>query len=95
MNNFCGLGATGKDHPGEQFPSINRGLRAQMQHLKVYASKEPLKTKVTDPRYNLVVERDWRGAAPDIYGLTKKWASDPQYGNKIYAILQSLYEYAF
>lgn len=41
--NFCGLGATGGGAAGQAFGSVRLGVRAQVQHLKAYASQEDLK----------------------------------------------------
>ncbi|GHV25783.1 hypothetical protein FACS189498_4220 [Spirochaetia bacterium] len=43
MYNFCGLGAIGPEQPGEIFPDPRTGVRAHIQHLKAYASEDPLK----------------------------------------------------
>lgn len=40
--NFAGIGATGAVS-GASFPNVRTGIRAQVQHLKAYASKETLK----------------------------------------------------
>ena len=37
--NFAGLGATGGSVAGAQFSNVAEGIRAQVQHLKAYASK--------------------------------------------------------
>ena len=68
--NFAGLGTTDAQHPGNSFPNARTGVRAQIQHLKAYASKEPLKQARVDIRFDLVE----RGCAPTIAGLTGKWA---------------------
>lgn len=68
--NFAGLGATGPGHPGNRFPNARTGIRAQIQHLKAYASKEPLKQACVDVRFDYVQ----RGCAPTIAGLSGKWA---------------------
>jgi hypothetical protein len=91
MNNFCGLGAMSPEQPGERFPSMQTGVRAHIQHLKGYASAEPLKNPLVDPRYKWVKY----GSAPTIYDLAGRWAADLEYGNKIFGILQRLYEYGF
>jgi hypothetical protein len=91
MNNFCGLGSIGPGQPGEKFPNPQTGVRAHIQHLKGYASTEPLNRPLVDPRYKWVKY----GTAPTIYDLTGKWATDTEYGNKIYRILERLYEYSF
>jgi hypothetical protein len=91
MNNFCGLCAIGPEQPGERVPNPQTGVRAHIQHLKGYASTEPLNSPLVDPRYKWVKY----GTAPTIHDLTGKWATDKEYGNKIYRILERLYEYHF
>ena len=68
QNNFCGLGATGNHEPGAKFPTPQIGARAHIQHLLAYASKEPPKVDIVDPRYVLV--RDFR---KDIFGKLTHW----------------------
>jgi hypothetical protein len=90
MNNFCGLGSIGPGQPGERFPNPQTGVRAHIQHLKGYATEEPLRQELVDPRYKWVK----KGSAPDIHGLTGKWAADPNYDGKISGILVRLYDMA-
>jgi hypothetical protein len=87
MNNFCGLGSTGPGHPGERFPSPQLGVRAQIQHLKGYATTDPLNLELVDPRYRYVRY----GSAPTIEGLAGTWAVDRLYAGKIADILRRLY----
>lgn len=68
QNNYCGLGATGGGRHGAAFSSPQIGARAHIQHIKVYASKEPPKTEIVDPRYELVKQ-----ARPDIFGNISTW----------------------
>jgi len=89
--NFCGLGAVGGGEPGLSFPEPRIGVRAQVQHLKAYASEEPLKGENVDPRFRFVR----RGSSPGIEGLAGTWAADRQYAVKINGILQRLYDFAF
>jgi hypothetical protein len=91
MNNFCGLGAIGPEQRGEWFPDPRTGVRAHIQHLKAYASDEPLKQPLVDPRYRWVRY----GSAPRIQGLAGTWAADKEYGNKIISLLERLYEEVF
>ena len=91
MNNFCGLGAIGGNRRGERFPDVRTGVRAHIQHLKAYASQSPLKGELVDPRYRWVRT----GSAPAIADLSGKWAADRDYGGKIGAILERLYDAAF
>ena len=90
QNNFGGLGSAGSDSQGASFPSARIGVRAQIQHLKAYANTEPLVQAVVDPRFNFVA----RGVAPLVGQLNGRWAADPQYGDKILAVLKRLYESA-
>ena len=90
QNNFAGLGAVGGGAEGAKFSSAQKGVRAQVQHLKAYASTEPLVQELIDPRFRFVT----RGVAPLINQLSGRWAADPQYGTKILAILRQLYESA-
>lgn len=88
MNNFCGLGAINAENPGLVFPDEQTGVRAHIQHLKAYASAEPLNLPSVDPRYRYV---NPKGKAPHIYNLAGTWASDPAYGHKIDQLLRRMY----
>ncbi|MDR0321314.1 MAG: glucosaminidase domain-containing protein [Treponema sp.] len=90
-NNFCGLGAIGPEQPGLIFPDPRTGVRAHIQHLKAYATDEPLNLALVDPRYRYVR----KGSSPTIEGLSGTWAADRQYAIKINEILQRLYEFTF
>ena len=89
QNNFCGLGATGRDEPGLSFPSVEIGVRAHIQHLKAYANARPLRKKLVDPRF----DRVRRAQAPYIEYLAGTWAKDPQYSIKLKQKLQMLEEH--
>ena len=86
-NNFCGLGAIGPEQPGLIFPDPRTGVRAHIQHLKAYATTEPLKQDLVDPRYRYVR----LGSSPAIDGLAGTWAADKMYAVKIKDILERLY----
>ena len=82
--NFGGLGATGAGKPGYTFESVRIGLRAQVQHLKAYATDEPLNKTCVDPRFGYVK----RGCAPKTTDLNGKWAVPGiGYGESINSIL--------
>ena len=91
MNNFCGLGAIGPEQTGHSFSDARNGVRAHIQHLQAYAGTDPLNQELIDPRYRYVK----RGSSPTIYGLAGTWAADRAYSEKINAILQRLYKFAF
>lgn len=88
QNNFGGLGVPGGSGEDASFPSARIGVRAHIQHLKAYASTAPLVYPVVDPRFEFVV----RGIAPLVGQLTGRWSADPDYGDKIMAIVRRLYE---
>lgn len=92
--NFAGLGATGNGAKGESFPNVRTGIRAQVQHLKAYASTEPLNNPKVDTRFDYVKRGvaeyvQWLGVNenPNSTSDTKYgWATDPGYG---YSIVES------
>ncbi len=95
QNNFAGLGATGNGVSGESFPSIQIGIRAVVQHLKAYASTEPLILECVDTRFKYVE----RGSALYVEHLGiqenpkgKGWAASYGYGYKILKIRNEVKE---
>ncbi|MGD1900281.1 MAG: N-acetylmuramoyl-L-alanine amidase [Phormidesmis sp.] len=88
QNNFAGL-ADGAGNLAS-FNSVAIGVRAHIQHLKAYASTEPLARPKVDPRFDFVK----RGVAPLVGQLSNLWAADPQYGQKILARVEELYKAA-
>lgn len=89
FHNYCGLGAMDADHPGEVFPDEQTGVRAHIQHLQAYATKEEtqLNKELVDPRYNWVHKTKY---IETIYQLAGTWATDPQYGQKLEANLVNM-----
>lgn len=74
-----GIGALNGNATGQAatFPDPRTGVRAQIQHLKAYASTEPLVNTCVDPRFSLVTRGsapyvEWLGAADNPNG--KGWA---------------------
>ncbi len=87
QNNFAGIGATDNGANGAIFRSLQEGIRAQIQHLKAYASTSMLNNKVVDPRFTYVK----RGSAKHVSDLGNgKWASDPDYGKKISSYIKQI-----
>ena len=81
--NFAGLGASGGGVAGESFKSVAEGIRAQVQHLKGYASTEALKQTCVDNRYKWVTKGcapyvEWLGQKENLNG--KGWATSKNYG---------------
>lgn len=71
QNNFCGLGVTKKGLKGNSFSTPRLGIRAQIQHLKGYATSAPLKNPCIDPRYKYISPK---GKSPTFEELAGKWA---------------------
>ena len=85
--NFAGLGATNGGAAGASFENVRMGIRAQVQHLKAYASTDPLKHECVDPRFDLVD----RGCAPLVTDLNGRWAVPGDgYGERILAMIDVL-----
>ena len=85
--NFAGLGATGNGNPGLTFESVSVGVRAQVQHLKAYASVDPLNQECVDPRFKYVT----RGVAPTLAKLDGRWAVPGNgYGKSLNAIINQI-----
>lgn len=86
--NFCGLGAV-NSAPGNaaSFRDVRTGIRAQVQHLKAYASTDPLAQACVDPRFDLVK----RGCAPLLEDLNGKWAVPGDgYGESIAKMIDTM-----
>ncbi len=93
QNNFCGMGVTGKGVKGNSFDTPLLGIRAQVQHLKAYASMEGLKNACIDPRFKYVTRGcaeyvEWLGQKENPAG--KGWAAGAGYGENILAILKGI-----
>lgn len=85
--NFGGLGAIDSDpNAWATFSSVREGIRAQVQHLKAYATAESLNQACVDPRYSLVKKGtapyvEWLGQKENPYGYG--WATAERYGYSI------------
>lgn len=84
--NFAGLGATGNGVAGNSFANVREGIRAQIQHLKAYATTDSLVNACVDSRFGYVK----RGSAPYVEWLGKRenptgdgWATGANYGTDI------------
>lgn len=92
--NFAGIKT--KDGAAFQtFTSVQEGIRAQVQHLKAYASTEALVNACVDPRFSLVK----RGTAPYVEWLCVSnnpngtgWTPDTGYSDKILTFIDQLHK---
>ena len=91
--NFAGIGALDGGVQGASFKSVREGVRAQIQHLKAYANKEPLKKQQVDPRFHLVkrgsaIYVEWLGQQENPAGYG--WATSEDYGHRILRLIKEL-----
>ena len=91
--NFSGLGTTGGGVAGNSFPDVRTGIRAQVQHLKAYASSDELNQVCVDNRFQYVTREsapyvEWRGIQENPYG--GGWAAGRSYGYKLRSLLANL-----
>ena len=90
--NFAGIGATG-GVPGNEFSDVREGIRAQIQHLKCYASDVALNNPCVDPRWgswlrNKAPYVQWLSKANNPYGIG--WATDAGYAEKLLNMIKNL-----
>ena len=93
--NFAGIGATGNGNPGNSFGDVRTGIRAQIQHLKCYASTDSLNLAKVDPRWN----NNLRGKAKYVEYLSipnnpygTGWAASATYGKDLLKLITNLYK---
>lgn len=91
--NFAGLGTTGGGVPGNSYPDVRTGIRAQIQHLKAYATEDALVQACVDDRYEYVK----KGSAPYVEWLGQKenpegagWATAENYGYSIVDMINKM-----
>lgn len=91
--NFAGIGTTGNGVPGNSYPDVRTGIRAQIQHLKAYATDEALNGACVDDRYEYVK----KGSAPYVQWLGQQenpeglgWATGDNYGYDIIAMIEDM-----
>ena len=93
--NFAGLGTTGNGVPGNSYPDVQTGIRAQIQHLKAYATSDSLNQECVDDRYEYVK----KGSAPYVQWLGQQenpeglgWATGDNYGYDIVGMIEEMSE---
>ena len=91
--NFAGLGTTGGGVPGNSYADVRTGIRAQIQHLKAYATTDPLVQECVDDRYEYVK----KGSAPYVEWLGQQenpegtgWATADDYGYDIVGMIEDI-----
>lgn len=93
--NFAGIGTTGGGVPGNSYPDVRTGVRAQIQHLKAYATEEGLNQECVDNRYEYVK----KASAPYVQWLGQKenpegagWATGENYGYDIAGMIRDMFK---
>ena len=95
QRNPAGIGVTGAPGSGLSFPSWTKAVRAHVGRLAAYAV--PM-GKETPEQEALIAEAlavrplddKKRGSADRLQGLSKNWATDPDYADKIVRIAQEI-----
>ena len=93
QNNFAGIGVTKNGMKGNSWKTPQLGIRAQIQHLKAYASDQRLNQSCVDPRFTYVkrasaVYVEHLGIQENPTGAG--WAAGAGYGTKIINILNAV-----
>jgi hypothetical protein len=103
--NPAGLGITGDPNQDAASPTFSSGkdaARAHVAHMLVYTLgasqasalwRQVLGRDIAedDPRYRAVIAAGWAGTVRTIADLTGKWATDPQYAEKIASLAASFF----
>ena len=97
QNNFAGIGATGGSVAGETFPDVSTGVKAHIEHLRLYAA-DPVANPVAD-RTRKVME--WRvldrwqksmGRPVNFRDLASRWAANASYARDIQSVSSKFFE---
>ena len=75
---------------GVSYPDVRTGIRAQVQHLKAYASDESLNQDCVDTRFDMVKRcsapyAEWLGQKENPAGTG--WATAEKYGYSIVSMI--------
>ena len=75
------------------FTSTTEGIRAHIQHIKAYATTDPIKAEIVDPRYSILDKKGLIGSKPALIDMLGAWyspKSSEQSYNTIVEILKKL-----
>jgi len=90
-NNFAGLIPVRGVWDGN-FPNMQMGVRAHIQHLRGYAKGDLKREQNVNPRWNQI--SDFRGEVQTLDELYEKWSANPNYKEKVDKILSDLYSFS-
>ncbi len=86
QNNFAGIGTTGGGVPGDSFPDVSTGVKAQMQHLIAYSGERvahPLAPRTREKQDDIIEQSHALRRAVRFDDLTNRWAKDRNYAKSI------------
>lgn len=86
QNNFAGIGATGGGVPGDSFPDVSTGVKAQMQHLVAYSGEHvanPLAPRTREKQDDIVALSRKLRRPVRFDDLANRWAKDRNYAQSI------------
>ena len=89
-NNFAGLIPVRGVWDGN-FPNMQRGVRAHIQHLRGYAVGHLNREQNVNPRWNQI--SDFRGEVRTLDELCEKWSANPSYKEKLNKMLSDLHSF--
>lgn len=94
-NNFAGIGACDSCTRGFRFDDARLGVRAQMQLLRTYTDAELTAGTLPDPLLLPGTLRlGFRGKVKSWWDLTGTWASATDYGIRVYALYDTIVQFA-
>jgi hypothetical protein len=91
QNNFAGLGTTGGGVPGESFPDVSTGVRAQLEHLVAYSGhriERPVARRTAENQDHIIKRMQKLGRPVRFSDLQMRWAIDRGYAAKIASIAE-------
>lgn len=93
--NPAGIGVTGDPGVGLKFPDWRTAVRAHTGRLLAYslpigAGNQAQTELVAEALAHRPLPDEHRGAAPTLQGLVERWATDPQYADKIAGVANDI-----
>ena len=83
QNNFAGIGACDSCKSGESFPSVQEGVRAQIQMIRTYADPNYSSKTTARPAIGRIDTNPVRGCCSTWYELGEYWASATDYAKRV------------
>ena len=98
FNNFAGIGAVDGGTSASSFPDARTGVRAHVQYLKAYATRNVTRASFVNPIASprLAAVMTWVSGRATLWTQmgNGNWATDPGYSAKIDSLYRSLASYS-